>query len=183
MEANLCSGFRKSEWPDLKMRLEKGDENAWSEAIGVFERRMRERFFSSIDALIASDAKRNQAPLNAKSKKGAYVPGFSIMALCCLLIDTLQGFEKSPSLRLLRRGCAPSQVDVASSLRREQVSNSSLFFAGPHLVRRSSKMHLPKRSLTASGTASSMRERQGSGLSGETRRTGNSLRSNRMAMP
>lgn len=41
---------------------------------------MRERFFSCIDALVKADTK-------------DCIPGFSIMALCCLLIETLQGFR------------------------------------------------------------------------------------------
>lgn len=95
MEASLCFGFLKSGWQNLKKRLEDGDENAWSEAIGVFERRMRERFFSSIDALVAADTKPDLAP-PTQGQIDPCIPGFSIMALCCLLIDTLQGFREKP---------------------------------------------------------------------------------------
>lgn len=96
MEASLCFGFVKSEWEDLKKRLDDGDENAWVEAIGVFERRMRERFFSGIDALFAADTKPDLLP-QASGHVPHCIPGFAIMALCCLLIDTLQGFrERAP---------------------------------------------------------------------------------------
>jgi hypothetical protein len=95
MEANLCYGFPKSDWPHLRQRLDDGDENAWPEAISVFERRIRERFFSSIDALVAADSKPDIAfPTQGQSP---CVPGFSIVALCCLLIDTLQGFRTRPT--------------------------------------------------------------------------------------
>ncbi len=91
MEASLCFGFVKSEWEDLKKRLDGGDEGAWLKAIGVFERRMNERFFSSIDALFAADTKPDLSSLATGCAKNC-IPGFAIMALCCLLIDTLQGF-------------------------------------------------------------------------------------------
>ncbi len=96
MEANLCFDFPSSKWPDLKRRLEAGDESAWPEAIGVFERRMRERFFTSIDALIAADTKPVHEPLT-QGRKDHCIPGFSIVALCCILIDTLQGFRQEPT--------------------------------------------------------------------------------------
>jgi hypothetical protein len=95
MEADLCFGFRKSSWKGLDQRLDNGDSSAWSEAISVFERRMRERFFSSIDALVAADTKPDIA-IGTPKQRGQCIPGFSIMALCCLLIDTLQGFRQKP---------------------------------------------------------------------------------------
>jgi hypothetical protein len=103
MEANLCFGFLNSKWPDLKKRLEDDDENAWSEAIGVFERRMRERFFSSIDALVVADTKPD-LPTPTQGRIDPCIPGFSIMALCCILIETLQGFRGEPSLSVAPTG-------------------------------------------------------------------------------
>jgi hypothetical protein len=98
MEAALCFGFLKSDWEDLKRRLEKDDEAAWLTAIGVFERRMRERFFSTIDALFAADTKPDVSP-SAAERADHCIPGFAIMALCCLIIDTLQGFREKPPHR------------------------------------------------------------------------------------
>jgi hypothetical protein len=110
MEASLCFRFLKSEWQNLKTRLEQGDESAWSEAIGVFERRMRERFFSSIDALVAADTKPDLAP-PTQSQIDPCIPGFSIIALCCLLIDTLQGFREKPVRSAARIGpCFPKRT-------------------------------------------------------------------------
>jgi hypothetical protein len=98
MNADLNSEFSTSEWEDLAERLDH-DETAWAEAIGVFERRMKERFFSCIDALVMADTKPDLRASNSQSEAHC-IPGFSIMALCCLLVETLQGFqEKTPSAR------------------------------------------------------------------------------------
>ena len=95
MNADLCFEFSKSKWEELSERLDGTDENAWVEGIGVFERRMRERFFSSIDALFAADTKPDLSPSDS-IHAGECIPGFAIIALCCLLIDTLQGFREAP---------------------------------------------------------------------------------------
>jgi hypothetical protein len=92
MKYDLCFGFANTKWKALSEKLD-GDESAWAQALGVFERRMRERFFSSIDALIAADTKPDLQPSHPHS--GHCIPGFSIMALCCLLIETLQGFQEN----------------------------------------------------------------------------------------
>jgi hypothetical protein len=94
MEASLCFGFPKSEWKSLNIKLGDDDEDAWSQAIGIFERRIRERFLSCIDALIKADTKSELPPESQCSE--ICTPGFSIMALCCLLIETLQGFREQP---------------------------------------------------------------------------------------
>jgi hypothetical protein len=94
MNADLCFGFSKTKWEALSQQLD-GNESTWAEAIGVFERRMRERFFSSIDALFAADTKPD-SPSPDLTHAPDCIPGFSIMALCCLLIETLQGFREAP---------------------------------------------------------------------------------------
>ncbi|HYL78574.1 MAG TPA: hypothetical protein VEU96_30565 [Bryobacteraceae bacterium] len=94
MNADLCFGFSKTKWEALSLQLD-GNEVAWAEAIGVFERRMRERFFGSIDALVADDTKPDVQPSGSTGTTGC-IPGFSIVALCCLLIETLQGFREGP---------------------------------------------------------------------------------------
>lgn len=93
VKADLCFGFSTEKWRELAERLGH-DESAWAEAIDVFERRMKERFFSCIEALEKADTRPYRT--NASAAHGAHcVPGFSIMALCCLLIETLQGFQES----------------------------------------------------------------------------------------
>jgi len=93
MNADLCFGFSKTKWEYLSQKLEGRDENAWAEAISVFERRMRERFFSSIDALFAADTKPDSQSSDSINT-GHCIPGFSIIALCCLFIETLQSFRE-----------------------------------------------------------------------------------------
>ena len=93
MKAELCLGFSSTDWENLVQRLDH-DETAWAEAIGVFERRMKERFFTAIDALVKADTKPDLRS-SASPCEVHCIPGFSIMGLCCLLIETLQGFQES----------------------------------------------------------------------------------------
>ncbi|HEX4168620.1 MAG TPA: hypothetical protein VHZ55_24420, partial [Bryobacteraceae bacterium] len=59
---------------------------------------MKERFFSSIDALFAADTKPDMSPSSSGPAHTDHcIPGFAIMALCCLLIDTLQRFREGPA--------------------------------------------------------------------------------------
>jgi len=92
MKADICFGFSSTDWENLVGRLDR-DETAWAEAISVFERRMKERFFTSIEALIKADTKPDLKPSSAPPDADC-IPGFSIMALCCLLVETLQGFRE-----------------------------------------------------------------------------------------
>lgn len=95
LKAHLCLGFSSDDWTLREARLD-GNECAWAEAIGVFERRMKERFFTCIDALDKADTKPGRgAPLSSTGTP--CVPGFSIVALCCLVIETLQGFREGTS--------------------------------------------------------------------------------------
>jgi hypothetical protein len=108
VKADLCFGFSSTDWENLVQRLD-NDEGAWSEVIGVFERRMKERFFTCIDALVEADTKPDLKSLGSPPEAHC-IPGFSIMALCCLLVETLQGFRTGASpntkeifLKFLRR--------------------------------------------------------------------------------
>jgi|SRR5271169_757632 len=103
----LCRGFAVAQWKTLYARLinrdgtNSDDQEAWRCAIEVFERRIRERFLSCIEALEAADSRLDtstpaEAPADCFSlpqQKEAVVPGFAIMALCCLLAETLQSFR------------------------------------------------------------------------------------------
>lgn len=105
----ICRGFTDEQWEVLRRRLDGGDEAAWSCAIDVFRRRIRERFLSCIEALTEADSKRHVsvaagAPPDCSTlpddgERPVVVPGFSIMALCCLLAETLQGFREAPSAK------------------------------------------------------------------------------------
>lgn len=112
----ICRGFTDEQWRELRKRLIRDgriqdDEAAWNCAVDVFERRIRERFLSCIDALekadsgpesdIDTDELRRVPPdcstLPNDNGQQIVVPGFTIMALCCLLIETLQSFRE-PSI-------------------------------------------------------------------------------------
>lgn len=77
------------------------DEKAWHCAVEVFDRRIHERFLSCIEALESADSKSDvyvpdDAPADCSTlpeKNDTVVPGFAIMALCCLLAETLQSFR------------------------------------------------------------------------------------------
>lgn len=107
----ICRGFTDEQWRELRRRLIdhgkiQNDEAAWKCAVDVFARRIRERFLSCIEALINCDSKQNLevapgAPpdcstLPKDDGKQVIVPGFAILALCCLLAETLQGFRQKP---------------------------------------------------------------------------------------
>lgn len=104
----ICRGFTTAQWKGLSKRLLQDeairrDGADWRCAVDVFERRIRERFLSCIEALQEADSKldvevSDEAPANCSTlpeDDGAavVVPGFSIMALCCLLVETLQSFR------------------------------------------------------------------------------------------
>lgn len=103
----ICRGFTVAQWKTLHTRLVKGDgtnsddQEAWHCAVEVFERRIQERFLSCIEALESADSRADiSIPVDAAAdcstlpgKKEAVVPGFAIMALCCLLAETLQSFR------------------------------------------------------------------------------------------
>lgn len=99
MTPKICVGFSTNDWQNLCEKLDdKGVlSEAWLEAISVFERRMRERYFTAIDALVSADTHPNTLPgqsSNITSAADHCTPGFSIMALCCLLIEALQNFRE-----------------------------------------------------------------------------------------
>lgn len=102
-EVQICRGFTSTQWVALCGRLNQGDEAAWQCAVEVFQRRIRERFFHCIEVLIEGDSEADEpsdseAPpdcsaLPSDGQKPVVVPGFSILALCCLLAETLQRFR------------------------------------------------------------------------------------------
>jgi len=83
----ICKDYKVSRWRALKPRLENGSQVAWEEAIGVFERRLNERFFRCMHLLLNADESRSDGG-------GHVVPGFALMALCCLIVETLQSFYR-----------------------------------------------------------------------------------------
>jgi hypothetical protein len=102
----ICRGFTVAQWQGLHTRLVNRDgtnsdnQEAWNCAVEVFNRRIHERFLFCIEALESADSKSDiSVPDDAGDcstlprKSEAVVPGFAIMALCCLLAETLQSFR------------------------------------------------------------------------------------------
>lgn len=116
----ICRGFTDEHWKVLRKRLigpggaTASDPAAWTCAVDVFARRIRERFLSGIEALEKADSQFDiEIPLGAPADcstlpnddgKLVVVPGFAIMALCCLLIETLQSFRQAPKSPLPAEG-------------------------------------------------------------------------------
>lgn len=145
MNADICFRFNKSEWKGLAQRLDEADEGAWAEAIGVFERRMRERFLSSIEALFKADTKPDTLPPYPGHTENC-IPGFSIIALCCLLVDTLQGFREKPPRASAPPAPAPFRPGIVYGLPRVQLNSLSPFFDGQLLGRHSKTIQWPQSS-------------------------------------
>jgi hypothetical protein len=122
----ICRGYTSVKWrTELRPKLQRGDESAWLEAINIFERRMIERFFRCVDLLLRAD--------KADPEGGQAVPGFAIMALCCLLIDTLQAFytgghttSPSPNPCTFPRGKCALQPSTARAFK-DFLANSTHF--------------------------------------------------------
>lgn len=115
----ICRGFTTIQWKKLHKRLIKADgtnsedQSAWYRAIEVFERRIEERFLSCIETLELADAKLDIQTEDESSElaplpqnKGAIVPGLAIMALCCLLGETLQSFRQKTESSSHRATCS-----------------------------------------------------------------------------
>jgi hypothetical protein len=106
----ICRGFTVSQWGKLHTRLidanRADDQGAWDCAITIFEHRIHERFLSCIEALETADSKSHipvpdEAPADCSTlpqKDEAVVPGFAILALCCLLAETLQSFRSKTEM-------------------------------------------------------------------------------------
>jgi cation transport regulator ChaC len=81
----LASGFLVARYVELRPKLVEGSaaRAEWDEVFGAFRRRIDERYVWPIGQL-------------AQSRRGPHqtVPGFAILALDCLLIDTIQSFRE-----------------------------------------------------------------------------------------
>jgi hypothetical protein len=77
----IASGFDVENWKELDLSLD-SDEN-WNKGIDVFKRRITERYIEPVDILLEIEA-----PLAYTDRRF----GFSIVAIDCLLIETLQAF-------------------------------------------------------------------------------------------
>ncbi|WP_238326046.1 gamma-glutamylcyclotransferase family protein [Bryobacter aggregatus] len=85
-DTELASNFTVQQYRDIRALLtsEPEDASAWSLVINAISRRIDERFLKPIDDLARFDDDDNLP----------YRPGFAILALDCLLIDTVQSFRE-----------------------------------------------------------------------------------------
>lgn len=79
---NIAPGIDSDEWIALKLTPDGGD---WDKAIKIFEERINSRYIEPVDLLIEND--NDRTPVNRRY-------GFSIMAIDCLLVETLQSFRE-----------------------------------------------------------------------------------------
>ena len=81
--AEIAVGFTTAEYQRIRGAVDPEDPTtpSWTEVISAFRRRMEERFVRPIAQLLALASDET-------------VPGFAVLALDCLLIDTLQSFRE-----------------------------------------------------------------------------------------
>ncbi len=77
----IARGFWSSDWKKLDIHKNTKWNASWEIAVAIFERRINARFIDQIDALIEN-----------KDKATANSSGFAVVALDCLLIETLDQF-------------------------------------------------------------------------------------------
>jgi hypothetical protein len=78
----IAPGIHRDEW--LKLELDDAASLDWNRAIEIFAARIQSRYLEPVDLLIKADESRS--PVERRY-------GFSIMAIDCLLIETLQSFR------------------------------------------------------------------------------------------
>lgn len=142
----ICRGFSVAQWRRLNTRLtnqdggNSEDQEAWRCAVEVFERRIHERFLSCIEALESADSKSDisigdEAAADCSTlplKNEAVVPGFAIIALCCLLAETLQSFRsKQEVLPTERERCSYPAGPCISAPRTTTVDAFKAFLMRP----------------------------------------------------
>lgn len=77
----IAKGVKASDWH--KLDLTGNNETEWDKSIEIFNKRIEERYIEPIDILIKQEE--NILPYNRKF-------GFAILALDCMLLETLQSF-------------------------------------------------------------------------------------------
>ena len=80
-DMEIAPGYTVADWKALD--LSGDDAGQWFRAIKIFETRIRRRFIEPVDVLIAHEI---------GQERGTF--GFAILAIDCLLVETLQGFRE-----------------------------------------------------------------------------------------
>lgn len=76
----IAPGYTVRDW--RRLQLDKPQHPDWTKAIEIFESRICHRFIAPVDVLIAHEI---------GHKRGTF--GFAILAIDCLIMETLQGFR------------------------------------------------------------------------------------------
>lgn len=77
----IAPGYKEADWK--KLELNDDTSSDWPEAIKILDARIKERYLDPSDLLVASEEK--TSPTKRRF-------GFTILAIDCLLIETLQAF-------------------------------------------------------------------------------------------
>lgn len=79
---HIAPNYKTSDWE--KLQLDNNESNDWETAINILETRIIERYFDPVDILIKYE--KEKFPNKRRF-------GFTIIAIDCLLIETLQAFK------------------------------------------------------------------------------------------
>src|SRR5574337_1186869 len=77
----IAPGVQASRW--LALQLDDHNSKDWCEAIGIFDKRIRARYLEPVDLLLRAE----------KHAKYRWRFGFTVLAIDCLLVETLQAFR------------------------------------------------------------------------------------------
>lgn len=94
-DMEIAPGVTVKNWKQLDLRNNPKYENDWQKAVDIVESRLMKRYFEPCQLLINEEKARAEKQ-RAKSKErgkgeGPYF-GFTIMAINCLLVETIQSF-------------------------------------------------------------------------------------------
>src|SRR5215831_15846109 len=84
LASELASHFTVGRFQEIRQLLDQDDPSAWDEALSAVRRRIAERFLRPMRDLAQFD-KQDELPNR---------PGYAILALDCLLIDTIMSFRE-----------------------------------------------------------------------------------------
>src|ERR1041384_8140417 len=91
MDMILAPGLTVDGWYRLQNDLDPRYATAtWRRVIRAMERRFEDRFIKPADALIAREKRRKRIPAG---------PGFAVLAIDCLLIEAITGYERGSHTR------------------------------------------------------------------------------------
>lgn len=85
-EIEIAPGVTVKDWKALTLRNKPEYEDHWQRAVDIVEKRLNDRYFEPCKLLIDSEPCESE-----DSRPPRY--GFTIMAINCLLVETLQSFK------------------------------------------------------------------------------------------